>query len=227
MCLQTTTKIVSAAQDIAWTEYVQAWAAIVGIPAAIWGFIVLLRRDKQKDEMIRQLGQQTTQLVTQTNELTRHTDQLNGQLSHLAAINQNLAEASAAILQDTEEKQRLTKLNHRNAIQPNIQLGARSLVSTDLTHRIHLRNMGSKAQGIRYEWISTALGTLSGPTVLESRGLGSIEFQSTALYGAMGALTAFAIRISYHDAEGNEYEQELRSTGASLHMTPASFVREA
>lgn len=45
-----------------WTDQVQAWAALIGVPATIIGIIVLLIRDRHKENQIQKLGDIAGQL---------------------------------------------------------------------------------------------------------------------------------------------------------------------
>jgi hypothetical protein len=72
------------------TDWISAGAAVIGVPLAVWSFIKLVLRDKDRETEIRALTETVLSLEKQTQELSKQTRLLSDDFN----LKENLAKAS-------------------------------------------------------------------------------------------------------------------------------------
>lgn len=106
------------------TDWIQASASFIGIPAAIIGLYKLFQKDKEREAEI-------SSLIDTVKELKKHTEKLD--------------ERNQLLRHEIKVMNRINKVNHR----PSFSIGKYSLYNSNFT--LQLNNLGGIAKIIRLE----------------------------------------------------------------------------
>lgn len=201
------------------TDWISAIAAAIGVPLAIWGFVKLVIRDKEREAQIQSLSSIAEQLTEQVQQLSTQTSEFKYQSSLMfeqnKLIEKQLELNTDIFLQSkdaVEKKQALERQKRINDIKPHFVFahGGRMMDKVNLT----LRNKGSKAENISVEFMTPTELTLAPHhkeidanteftiNMFIPEGGNSYMYPNTALQ--------YDINLNYNDIDGNRYSQNFK-----------------
>jgi hypothetical protein len=98
-----------------WTDIIQAFAAMIAVPGAIAGFVVLFKRDKDKENQIKKLAEIATRFDAQNIIMQEGNKLLGEQVEVLRSMVTSQMEATegAKRLADIEEEKHLLNMRPR------------------------------------------------------------------------------------------------------------------
>jgi hypothetical protein len=138
------------------TDWIQAIGTIIGFPAALWGIVVLFKKDKEKQKQINALIDIANQLTQNVEQMTLQSQELHYQSTLMLDANKlvekqiEMATNSFLHNQTVEEnKIEFEKQKRLNEIKPHFILGGSSKCGNDFS--IYLTNKGSVAKNIKME----------------------------------------------------------------------------
>lgn len=213
--------IITVVHEASITDWIQAVAAIIAIPGAIAAFIVLFKRDREKEEVVKQLTEQTKHLGEQTHELGSQTEQFKAQVFQLSKIHEAIAKGIEVLSNDAEVRE----MNRRNELRPYLVLA---------TTRIQ-----PKSNRIEYEFFNKG-GTAEKVQVFNFKGKPAFnQFQLRAMTGqyiqldiihSNPVLEEWEFEFQYEDADGIPYRQRVvrnRKLGPDLEVSPPILMNQA
>lgn len=195
-------------------DTVQFWVEIakaIGALATFGAFVVLFRKDKDKQKQIEELTKIAEQLEGQNSLIKKSNELLSQQLDVLS-------KEQSGELQSSEAQEKLIELEAKK-----IRLSAMPRIVTwggqsrPQRHELQIRilNKGEFAEIKKYEVVSgdLVIGTNSLPIALDKGD--SIYFMTKATHGVNTNIAKYEIDIYYTD--GLDYEYKIRIKGEGVH----------
>lgn len=207
------------------TDWISSIASIIGIPLALWSFLKLVTKDKDKQwqlnslsEMAKNQNDINLQLKDQVIQLTKQTGEFQYQ-STLMFESNKLLEKQVQILNDyfvdrqisEKAKQDLERQKRLLEIKPHFIFN--NSVSNPAYFELKLKNKGSKANDCLIERTDSEFVTLQDinpKSVIENEEIltisGCPNINKTYL---TGNTVNFGFKLLYKDVDGNEYFQNI------------------
>ncbi|MCB9185028.1 MAG: hypothetical protein H6591_14055 [Flavobacteriales bacterium] len=200
------TILCSAADATIWHDTVANWlqgiGAAVAIPGAIAAFIVLFRRDKQKDEMIKHMAAQV--------------GQLSGQVFHLKNIHEAIAEGIRIMSQSEELNQKVRKIK----IRPQFEFGSSLIKPGHTEAEIELLNRGGDARNFAVRIIKGDDVQIRLPELVRSG-----EELMVRLFASRKMTDLYPhLEIHFDDEEGTRYQQRILLESGSVKVTQPQLL---
>lgn len=197
------------------TDWIQAIAALIAVPGAIAGFIVLFRRDKQKDAMIKELGKLAQESMKQTKHLADQVTYLSRQVQELKGI-------QSAIADGTQSKERAEAEKRDAKMKEAKPEFVGSFTSIKTQHQsIYFTNQGGDAKNFRQ--VENDRVVVRFPKELVQKGE---KLQLMVSWkGSLPAEDNF--EIEYDDAMGNRYRQRFELRFGQYSAKSAEMIRKA
>jgi len=207
------------------TDWITSVAAIIGIPLALWSFVKLIIKDKDKQEQLHSLRDMASnqneinlQLKEQVSQLTKQTGEFQYQSTLMFESNQ-LLEKQVQILNDffierkisEKTKQDLEEQKRLLEIKPHFIFNGG--MSNPGHFELRLKNKGGTADSFSIEKTNSELVTLNDinpKTVVDSGQLLSVSgYPNTDKTYWNANLVNFELNLNYKDVDGNNYYQKI------------------
>ena len=189
------------------TDWIQAIAGLIAVPGAIAGFILLFRKDKEKETQINKLAGIVEKIEAQ-NEIMKEANSLSAQqvdiLRNSLILNKQDDGASKRLLEIEEKKLKLS-------VKPLLIVDGGS--SGPYSIGIRLLNIGERAhiQSIRLVSGNIYIQPISIPYRFEKQEQLHISASSNS---ALGRDAMYEIEFIYEDELKNKYKAVLIGRGA-------------
>lgn len=203
-----------------WYDTVANWlqgiGAILAVPGAIAAFWILFKRDREKEEAVRQLTDQTKHLGDQVKAVTEQTAELRVQSIHMGNIHKVLAQVLAQNAHEAETSKQILRLER----MPHLRNTSDSFGSP-LRATLGMINNGGLAQSLAIRDVSDPEVSLNLSTNRVERGetfVLSASSHSAKLHGS------YSFVIEYADVTGLRYRQRFNASSINLRESQPELI---
>lgn len=206
------------------TDWIQAFGAIIAIAGAIFAFVKLFQKDRDKQSQIDSLAKIAEESENQTRQLTYQVEQMN-ESNKIQSEYLQLFQESLSLTKDKakleEETRLLDEKRRKLAIMPRLEFST-SLRALDF-YSLDLINKGEKAKILSYEELEKNSVTHSMDNLIKSEISNnqsiSITFKPKP-FGLSIRECFVEIKLFIEDQDGTKYYQLISGPGSKISINP-------